>query len=187
MADSLSEASLGETWPPWERLVTAIQNHLGIPMSEEGTRKLRYAFFAVGVKNQEDFVSAVFLEALEARTRAETLSEADVIRAGWRVGKRIHREANKALTVDPYILNKTNQRRVSPSATAPTTSLEAIEVLDFAKRLDPVGATLLVMWLEGETLSEIANRSGLPITTVWERLKLVKTELKEHFRVDTAP
>ena len=110
-------------------------------MSEEGTRKLRYAFFAVGVKNQEDFVSAVFLEALEARTRAETLSEADVIRAGWRVGKRIHREANKALTVDPYILNKTNQRRVSPSATAPTTSLEAIEVLDFAKRLDPVGAT----------------------------------------------
>ena len=43
------------------------------------------------------------------------------------------------------------------------------------------------MWLEAETLSEIANRSGLPITTVWERLKLVKTELKEHFRVDMAP
>ena len=168
----------------WDRLVTAIKDHLGLVLTETGTEQFRHTFSGVGAKNQDDFASAVLLETLTIRAQNGVVSETDVIRAGWRVAKQIYRQTREALAVDPSILNAISRAKPGTSGSASIGSPEVNDLLAFATRLDAIGAVILTMRLEGFALKEIAAQLGLSTTTVWDRLQGMATELGTQLNVN---
>jgi hypothetical protein len=159
-------------------LTDNLRTLFGVEVNEKGLKDVKRAFYRVGEQNYEDFASMVYLELWKLKSIGRHISNQEVTRACWRCAKSIQRQIERtprqptsSATEEPEAKHRPKDNR-----------LDQFDVALFTESLDPEKSTLLLLLLQGYSLSEAAARLGISPATATRRAAELRVLMKRRFR-----
>jgi RNA polymerase sigma factor (sigma-70 family) len=154
-----------------------------LTLSDEAVARIRGHFSRFWPDALDDFVSCAILECLQSWKTSEPFTEREVLLAVDRVRHRLMREAKRFR--DGEIAEKAAEQTLPPEE-----ELKVVlsEFREFLATCDTRDAFLFQRhYLDGASPQALAEETGIPLSTIYRRLKAIRDEFNTQRATQTRP